>query len=551
MMLILAVTIGLNVLLYVKIPKGFFPQQDVGRLNGNIQADQSISFQAMQTKLRDFVDIVRQDKDVVNVVAFTGGGGFGGGRNTGSMFVTLRPLGIRKSTADEVIARIRAATANEPGAALYLVPVQDIRVGGRASNAQWQYTLQSDDLNTLRAWEPKIRQALTTVPQLTDVNTDAQDKGLQTSLVIDRETASRLGVTPQVIDTTLNDFFGQRQVSTIYNALNQYWVVMEAAPQYWQSPEALLNVYVAAQPAILPTAGINGVPLLPTVNGAGGGQSSAPPPPANGSPMVPLKAFATFGPTNTPLQVSHQGQFAASTISFNLPVGVSLSDATNEVEATMLKIGVPSSIRGSFQGTAKSFQDSLKSQPVLILTALLTIYIVLGVLYESYVHPVTILSTLPSAGVGALLALMIFGQDFGIIALIGVILLIGIVKKNAIMMIDFAIDAERRDKLPPQEAILQACSLRFRPIMMTTAAALFGAIPLAIGFGDGSEFRRPLGISIVGGLIVSQMLTLYTTPVVYIYIDRFGSWARERRAAFRARRGLPPSPTTNVVLEGK
>jgi multidrug efflux pump len=562
MMLLLAITIGLNVLLYIIIPKGFFPQQDVGRLNGNIQADQSISFQAMQTKLNDFVRLVREDPDVVNVIAFTGGGGFGGGRNTGSMFVTLKPLGVRKSNADEVIARIRKATINEPGAALFLVPVQDIRVGGRASNAQWQYTLQSDDLTTLRAWEPKIRQALTEVPELTDVNTDAQDKGLQTSVFIDRPTASRLGVTPAAIDNTLNDFFGQREVSTIYNPLNQYWVVMEAAPQYWQSPTWLSNIYVAAANAPTVTTTANGVQInpavlaaaqAPAVNGAPKTGSTAPPPAANGSPMVPMSAFATYGPTNTPLAVNHQGQFAASTISFNLPVGVSLSEATKAVDATMFRIGVPSSVRGSFQGTAKTFQDSLNSQPILILTALITIYIVLGVLYESYVHPITILSTLPSAGVGALLALLLFRTDFSIIALIGVILLIGIVKKNAIMMVDFAIDAERRHNLAPEEAIRQACSLRFRPIMMTTAAALFGAIPLAIGFGDGSEFRRPLGISIVGGLIVSQMLTLYTTPVVYLYIDRFGAWARERREGSRARRerGVATPAAPDIALDHK
>jgi multidrug efflux pump len=551
MMLLLAITIGLNVWLYIIIPKGFFPQQDVGRITGNIQADQSISFQAMQQKLNDFVALVRKDPDVVNVVAFTGGGGFGGGRNTGSMFVTLRPLGVRTSTADEVIARIRKSTANEPGAVLYLVPVQDIRVGGRQANAQWQYTLQSDDLDTLRAWEPKIRAALSEVPELVDVNTDAQDKGLQTSLVIDRGTASRLGVTPSTIDTTLNDYFGQREISTIYNPLNQYWVVMEAAPEYWQSPESLKTVYVASQPTQLPTPGLNGTPLISAVNGAPTSAAAAalPPPPSNGSPMVPLSAFATVGPTNTPLQVNHQGQFAASTISFNLPVGVSLSEATRAVNDTMLRIGVPNTVRGTFQGTAKTFQDSLNSQPILILTALLTIYIVLGVLYESYVHPITILSTLPSAGVGALLALKLFGLDFSIIALIGVILLIGIVKKNAIMMIDFAIDAERKNNLSAHDAITQACSLRFRPIMMTTAAALFGAVPLAIGFGDGSEFRRPLGISIVGGLLVSQMLTLYTTPVVYLYIDRFGAWARERRQTWRDRRGRRATPA--IAMDSK
>jgi multidrug efflux pump len=447
MMLLLLVTICLNVFLYIKIPKGFFPQQDVGRLVGNIQADQSISFQAMQTKLHDFIAIVRADPDVVNVVGFTGGGG----RNSAFMFVTLKPLGQRKSNADQVIARLRPILGKEPGAALFLVPVQDIRVGGRASNAQYQYTLQSDDLNLLRSWEPKIRQALTEVPELTDVNTDAQDKGLQTSLVIDRETASRLGVTPAMIDATLNDVFGQRLVSTIYNPLNQYRVVMEAAPQYWQSPEALKNIYVAATGGATPAAttatstliapkagtvqsaqtGVTAVAsasaTVQTTTLTGQVQTS----PASGVTLVPLSAFATFGPTNTALQVNHQGQFAASTISFNLPEGKSLSDATKVIQETMDGIGVPSTVRGSFQGTAKTFQASLDSQPVLILTALLTIYIVLGVLYESYFHPITILSTLPSAGVGALLALLLFNTEFSIIALIGVILLIGIVKKNA------------------------------------------------------------------------------------------------------------------------
>jgi multidrug efflux pump len=374
-----------------------------------------------------------------------------------------------------------------------LNPVQDIRVGGRQANAQYQYTLQADDLAELRAWEPRIRQAMSELPELVDVNTDAQDKGLQTSLTIDRDTAARLGVSPQLIDATLNDAFGQRQVSTIYAPLNQYHVVMEAAPEYWQSPEALDSIYVS------------------TAAGA----------------QVPLSAFARYGPTNTPLSVNHQSQFVASTISFNLPPDVSLSQATRAIEDALDRIGVPNSVHGSFQGTARAFQASLNSQPWLILTALLAVYIVLGVLYESYVHPLTILSTLPSAGVGALLALLIFKTEFSIIALIGVILLIGIVKKNAIMMIDFALDAERKRQMAPRDAIFEACSLRFRPIMMTTMAAMLAAVPLAIGFGEGSELRRPLGISIVGGLLVSQMLTLYTTPVVYIYLDRFRLWCRQ------------------------
>ena len=498
MVVILLATIALNVWLYAIVPKGFFPQQDTGFMAGAIQADQSISFQAMKTKLERFVQIVKADPAVVNVIAFTGGGQ----RNFGNMFVVLKPLSERKDTIDQVIARLRRATAREPGATLYFQAVQDIRMGGRPSSAQYQYTLQADDLNELRAWEPKIRQALMQVPEITDVNTDTQDKGLQTSLVIDRDAASRLGVTAVAIDTTLNDLFGQRQVSTIYNPLNQYKVVMEAAPKYWQSPDTLKNVYVASK------------------NGA----------------TVPLMAFARYETTNTALRVNHQGQFVASTISFNLPENVSLSQADTAIENTMARIGVPSTIHGGFQGTARAFQSSLSSQPILIATALLAVFIVLGILYESLVHPMTILSTLPSAGVGALLALLATGTEFSIIALIGVILLIGIVKKNAIMMIDFAIAREREHGLSPRDAIFEAATLRFRPIMMTTLAALFGALPLALGAGDGAELRKPLGIAIVGGLLVSQVLTLYTTPVVYLYFDRMSLWARRRREARRERR---------------
>jgi len=500
-MLILLATIVLNGVLYYFIPKGFFPTQDTGRLIGFIQADQSISFQAMRKKLADFIDIVRADPAVDNVVGFTGGQQ----RNTGAMFVALKPLSLRKESAEQIIARLRLKLAKEPGANLFLNPVQDIRVGGRQSNATYQFTLQADDLADLRTWEPRIRQALSALPELVDVNTDQQDKGLQTSLVIDRDTASRLGVSPSLIDATLDDAFGQRQVSTIYAPLNQYHVVMEAAPEYWQSPEALDNVYVS------------------TSSGA----------------QVPLSAFAHYAPTNTPLAVNHQSQFVASTISFNLPQGVSLSQASRAVEDALVRLGVPTTVHGSFQGTARAFQDSLKSQPWLILTALLAVYIVLGVLYESYVHPITILSTLPSAGVGALLALLLFRTEFSVIALIGVILLIGIVKKNAIMMIDFALEAERSRHLSPRDSIFEACKLRFRPIMMTTFAALLGALPLAIGFGEGSEMRRPLGVAIVGGLIVSQVLTLYTTPVVYVYLDRFRTWCQRRfqRRPLGAERG--------------
>jgi len=495
-MLVLLATICLNVYLYVVVPKGFFPQQDTGRVIGFVQADQGISFQAMREKLASFVEIVRADPAVQSVVAFTGGGQ----RNSGSMFVGLKPRAERDLSADQVIARLRSKLAHEPGANLFLVPVQDIRIGGRQANAQYQYTLQADELTELRAWEPKIRAAMSELPELVDVNTDQQDKGQQTTLVIDRDAASRLGVTTRMIDTTLNDAFGQRQVSTIYNPLNQYRVVMEAAPQYWQSPDTLRDVYVQS---------------------------------ADGA-QIPLSAFATYGPTSTPLAVNHQGQFAASTISFNLPVGVSLSEATAAIDTMMARLGVPTSVHGTFAGAARAFQQSAAASPLLILAAIITIYIVLGMLYESYVHPITILSTLPSAGVGALLALLLFKTEFSLIALIGVILLIGIVKKNAIMMIDVALDLERRGALPPDEAIRQACALRFRPIMMTTMAAILGALPLALGAGDGAELRRPLGISIVGGLIFSQLLTLYTTPVVYLYLDRFRLWciARfSRRAA--------------------
>lgn len=486
MMLVLLATVCLNVYLYTVIPKGFFPQQDTGRLMGAIQADQSISFQAMRDKLATFVNIVSQDSAVDSVVGFTGGGQV----NTGRMFVGLKPLAERQISADKVIARLRGKLGHEPGANLFLQSVQDISVGGRAGNAQYQYTLQADGIDELRTWEPRIRQELRSLPQLTDVNTDQQNKGVQTSLIIDRDAAARLGLTQRLIDTTLNDLFGQRQVSTIYNPLNQYRVVMEAAPQYLQSPEALKDVFLIAP----------------------------------GGLQVPLAAFARWEETATPLAINHQGQFAASTISFNLPIGVSLSDATREIEKVMAKIGVPASVHGSFQGTAKAFQMSLANQPLLILAALVAVYLVLGMLYESYIHPITILSTLPSAGVGAILALLAFKMDFSIIAMIGVILLIGIVKKNAILMIDFALESERQRGLNPRDAIYEACLLRFRPIMMTSMAALFGALPLALDSGMGAELRQPLGISIVGGLILSQLLTLYTTPVVYLYLDRFRLW---------------------------
>ena len=486
---ILLVVVGLNVYLYIIIPKGFFPQQDTGAISGMIQADQSISFQAMQRKLIVMLQIVKNDPAVERVTGYTGGGQ----RNIGSMNITLKPLSERKISSEQVIARLRPKLARVPGAKLYLQSVQDIRTGGRSSGAMYQYTLQADDLSELRLWEKQIRDALSDLPQLADVNTDEQDRGLQTTVTFNRDTASRLGLTPSTIDTTLNNYFGQRQVSTIYNPLNQYRVIMEAAPQHLQSPQSLKDVYVIIPPGTQYPKGM----------------------------QIPLLSFAGYEFTNTPLAVNHQGSFAASTISFNLSPGVSLSQATQAVQAAMDRLHVPASIRGNFQGTARTFKESLETQPWLILAALIVVYIVLGILYESYVHPLTILSTLPSAGVGALLALLIFSVEFSIMAFIGVILLIGIVKKNAILMIDFALERERKDGKSPREAIFEACLMRFRPIMMTTLAAMFGAIPLIILTGDGSELRRPLGISIVGGLLVSQILTLYTTPVVYLYLDRF------------------------------
>ncbi|HXJ49950.1 MAG TPA: multidrug efflux RND transporter permease subunit [Burkholderiales bacterium] len=481
-LLVLLATIGLNVYLYAKVQKGFFPQQDTGRLIGFIRADQGISFQAMRAKLAAFVDIVKSDPAVDNVIAFTGGGQ----RNRGSMFIALKPLAERGVPAAQVITRLRIKLAQEPGAQLFLNPVQDIRVGGRLSDATYQFTLQADELEDLRRWTPRLEAEVRRLPELADVNTDQEARGLQTTLVLDRESAARLGINTNQIDSALNLAFGQSLVSTIYAELNQYRVVLEAAPRYWQSPD-----------------GLNAIWLLSPAKG-----------------LVPLSALAHWETTTAALSVNHQSQFVATTLSFNLPPNVSLSQATDAVQQAMVRIGMPATIHGSFQGTARAFQQSLESQPYLILAALIAVYIVLGILYESLVHPVTILSTLPSAGVGALLALMAFGKDFSIIALIGVILLIGIVKKNAIMMIDFALDIERRQGRPPEEAIFEACLLRFRPIMMTTMAALLGAVPLAIGFGYGAELRQPLGISIIGGLVLSQLLTLYTTPVVYLALDR-------------------------------
>jgi multidrug efflux pump len=548
-MLVLTAVFGLNFYLYDIIPKGFFPQQDTGRVVGVIQADQSISFQLMQQKLAQFVTIIKQDPAIETVVGFTGGGQ----TNSGFIFASLKPLSERGLSADGVIGRLRRQMAVVPGATLFLQAVQDIRVGGRASNAQYQFTLQAPTLEELNEWSPKIAAALQTEPNLTDVNSDQQNKGLESDLVIDRDAAARLGVTVSQIDNTLYDAFGQRQVSTIYVARNQYHVIMEVAPRFWQNPETLKDVYVstsggsvggsqatnavagtvvAAKAASANSANAQAARNLATNSIGATGKGAASTGSAvstNQETMIPLSAVARFTQSATPLAVNHQGLLVANTISFNLPKNVSLSTAVTTIEAAMNRIGVPATIRGTFQGTAKAYQDSLNNQPFLILAALVTIYIVLGVLYESYVHPLTILSTLPSAGVGALLALMAFRTEFSIMALIGVILLIGIVKKNAIMMIDFALDAERRRGLSPFDAIHEACLLRFRPIMMTTMAAMLGALPLAIGMGEGGELRQPLGIAIVGGLILSQVLTLYSTPVIYLYMDRFRSWSQRLR----------------------
>jgi multidrug efflux pump len=602
-MLALAVTIALNVLLFMIIPKGFFPQEDTGLITGGIVADQSISFQLMKDKLVQLMDIVQADPAVQSVAGYTGAGSGGGSSqtNTGSVYVLLKPLSVRKISSDEVIARLRTKLSRVAGGRLFLQTVQDIRVGARQSNAEFQFTLQADNTNDLAEWGPKLTAALQRSPVVADVNSDQQPKGLETDVNYDRSTAARLGLTVAQIDSTLYDAFGQRQVSTIFNALNQYHVIMELAPRYWQSPSTLNDIYVSTAAGAAsgtqttnlsapgsstaatggaagstaqirsttqtatatqtstttptgttaPTGATNSASAATTpatsataiagasnsfqnaltnaiANTGRGAASNGAAVSASVETMVPLAAVSSHSYGTTRLAVNHHGLFASTTISFNLQPGMSLSDATAAVTQAMEEIHMPTSVHGIFAGTAGTFQQSLTTEPMLIAAALIAVYIVLGVLYESYIHPITIISTLPSAGVGAVLALMVWHTEFSIIALIGVILLIGIVKKNAIMMIDFAIHAEVTQGIAPREAIHQACLLRFRPIMMTTLAALLGALPLAFSYGNGGELRRPLGISIVGGLIVSQMLTLYTTPVVYVYLDGLQSWVKRR-----------------------
>jgi len=488
-LLILFGTIALNVHLFIKIPKGFFPPQDTGRLSGSIQADQDTSYQQMDKMLLQYVKIIDSDPAVDTVNGFTGGGR-GGATNSARLFISLKPLEERKVTAQQVVARLRPRLARVPGAMLYLTPSQDLRVGGRQSSAEYQFTMRGENVDDLTRFGPRMLQEMRGIPIIADVNSDQQNRGLQVYVQYDRQTAARFGVSPQLIDNTLYDSFGQRPVSTMYTSLNQYHVVMEAAPKYWQNPDILKRLYVRSP----------------------SGQ------------QVPLSAFARFAPEVAALSVNHQGLFPAVTLSFNLQPGVALGDAVDAANEAARKIGLPATVQTFFAGTAEAYQESLGSEPMLIAAALMTVYLVLGILYESYIHPITILSTLPSAGVGALLALQLTHTDLSIIAVIGIILLIGLVKKNAILMIDFALAAERDEGKNSRDSIYEACMLRFRPILMTTMAALLGALPLALGRGTGSELRRPLGITIIGGLIVSQMLTLFTTPVVYLYLDRLQHW---------------------------
>ena len=580
--LILLITIVANFGLYYYVPKGFFPDEDTGQAFGMIRAGPSISFQLMRQKFAQFMKIVSEDPAVATVTGTIGGGGGGprgGATNTGSVFVQLKPLGDRDGlSTQQVMDRITPKLSAVTGARLFLTGGRDVRVGGRQSSGSYQYTITADTLEELEQWLPKLTDAFNDMEELDQVNSDRGDQGLEVALKIDRSTAARLGVNTTQIDNTLYDAFGQRQVSTIYEDLNQYHVVMEVAPAFWQSPETLKDIYISTSGGSISgtqaTGAVAGTTVIAPsatastaststltaadvaadlvrnqqanalVNSARGGASTGSSVSTRQETMIPLATVASFGPSTAPLGINHQGPFVVTTFSFELAKGVSLGQATIAIQNKMAQIKVPISIQGMFAGTAKAFTDSVKDQPTLILAAILTIYIVLGILYESYVHPLTILSTLPSAGVGAVLALLIFHVEFSLIAMIGVILLIGIVKKNAIMMIDFALAAERNENLSPRDAIYKACLLRFRPIMMTSFAAILGAMPLAFGFGTGAELRQPLGISIVGGLVVSQILTLYTTPVVYLYLD---GWRTRRKAAWdrfysRLMGDAPPAP---------
>jgi len=512
-LVVLLLTIALNVFLFIIVPKGFFPQQDNGTIMGGIQGAQDASFPAMQSAAARFDNLIKTDPAVQNVIAFTGGGG---AANSGFIFIALKPLEARKARADQIIARLRPKLAAVPGASVFVQAGQDLRIGGRQSNAQYQYTIQSENLDDLVKWGPILLQQMKKLTGFTEVNSDQQNNGLQASLVYDRATAARLGISPQMMDSTLYDAFGQAQVSTMFTSLNQYHVVMEAAPQFWQGPQGLASIYLHS---------------------------------TNGGPVVPLNAIAHYQATTAPIAVNHQGQFPSVTLSFNLAPGIALSDAVKAIQQMEQKIRMPGSVHGNFSGTLQAFQQSLATEPFLILAALVAVYIVLGILYESYIHPITILSTLPSAGVGAVLALLLFKTDLSIIAVIGILLLIGIVKKNAIMMVDFALAAERDDGKTSRDAIFQACRLRFRPILMTTMSALFGALPLVISTGTGSELRRPLGITIVGGLIMSQVLTLFTTPVVYLYLDRLRLW-RERTRSKSVAGGTLAQPAAIVAVLG-
>ena len=536
-MLILLAVIGLNVFLFVKVPKGFFPQQDTGQINGGLRADQSISFQAMQGKLKQLVDIIRADPAVDTVVGFTGGGRAGGG----FMFINLKPLAERSANGQRpdaglaVIARLRPQLAQVTGVSLFLNPVQDLRGGGRASNSTYQYTLKSDNVADLRKWATRLADQLKLQPALTDVDTDQQENGVETMVTVDKDSAARLGISSRDVDNALYNGFGQRQVATIYGELNQYKVVMEVAPQYIRSPEALKDIYVPAKgPTLASSTAASSASVTNVVNPAQRDQSTGQALSASATNMVPLSAIARFSENAKASSVNHQDGELSTTVSYNLADGFNMADGQAAVKQAEAEIALPNNVRGSFQGTARNAQESQSQQPLLILAALVVIYIVLGILYESLIHPITVLSTLPSAGVGAVLALMIFKLDFSIIALIGVFLLIGIVKKNAILIIDFAIDAERTRGLSATEAVREACLLRFRPILMTTLAAILGAVPLAIGFGEGAELRRPLGIAIIGGLVASQLLTLLTTPVVYVLMDKL-----RRRGAHESELGRP------------